>query len=328
MSALTLFAMKPLVFNLILEIAETVIGVVHCFFSWIRLKIFAYRPIRVMAYNSIDEEPVGVTLNLRISPSLKDDIAVETKQCSICQRTFAVGRFTKHITICGRQASNARSIFESHRQRAIRIGNKSLPVEAVNIEEVKREPRQSNWRRHHHELMKQIWYARQQFAMLRAGKPVPPALPPSIPEDYKQCPNCCRNFGHKAAERHFPYCEEKFKRLRSNMVSFTPINSTGFALLEREERRRNYKPPTLRKREQTNFAISQRLITSSSEASKTKALRNITSNEQAKLENLRRQELEESKAPTASIAIITCENCKCVIDTAPSYFCLHCGYKL
>ncbi|KAI0981471.1 hypothetical protein GJ496_002887 [Pomphorhynchus laevis] len=199
---------------------------------------------------SIDDCPIKPLEPSQLDLTIVEDAVadVERRECPCCKRYFAVERFAKHFKMCERQCFSTREIFESYKQRVVRLGNKYIHVDAVRPEICgKDHVNSSNWRKHHANFVKQIRETRKTFALVKAGKPLPPVVPGEIPDHYLKCPNCCRHFDPKAAERHFPFCEDKFKKLRSSMFNSRHLNATNSAMLVREERRKKYKAPLVKK---------------------------------------------------------------------------------
>ncbi len=76
------------------------------------------------------------------------------------------------------------------------------------------------------------------------GASLPPPEPSRPNPDYVQCPYCKRRFQEHAAERHIPFCKEQ-----SSRIDYRAQNgSTGPSALNK---RLKYKPPSIRKRSDT-----------------------------------------------------------------------------
>jgi len=78
-----------------------------------------------------------------------------------------------------------------------------------------------------------------------SGTAAPPPEPSGPNPDYVQCPYCKRRFQEHAAERHIPFCKEQNSRIDHKNQN----NSFGSSALNK---RLKYKPPSIKKRSETD----------------------------------------------------------------------------
>uniref|UniRef100_A0ACB8G5A6 Uncharacterized protein n=2 Tax=Sphaerodactylus townsendi TaxID=933632 RepID=A0ACB8G5A6_9SAUR len=144
-------------------------------------------------------------------------------ECSFCGRKLYSARLEKHISICSKNHSSKRKVFDSSKARA-----KGTELETFNLlmgsdasqkrtstksidasKQSSMQSKQSGWRQKHESFIKTLRRAREvQRVISKGGKASDlPPIPAMENPDYKLCPYCTRQFAPKVAERHIPKCK-------------------------------------------------------------------------------------------------------------------------
>lgn len=127
-------------------------------------------------------------------------------QCSICGRRFAEDRLQKHMSICEKNKSKKRKVFDLRKQRLVSSEQAQFVANAEKTDKVyQKKAKKANWRAQHENFI----------AAIRAAKdPSLPPAPPAENPDFVQCDGCGRRFNETAAARHIPKCMDKAKGKR------------------------------------------------------------------------------------------------------------------
>lgn len=162
----------------------------------------------------------GRTTGLRSARSSNQDVSDgyaqqgdgSTVPCPNCGRSFASNRIQVHHTVCVRNQSKKRKVFDSSKKRV----EGTEAAQFYRGKKVQRQPLvpKSNWRQQHNEFINAIRAAKKaKIHMENGGKAsdLPPP-PPSLNPDYVQCQYCSRRFNPTVAERHIPKCKDTVNR--------------------------------------------------------------------------------------------------------------------
>ncbi|XP_008121300.2 zinc finger C2HC domain-containing protein 1C [Anolis carolinensis] len=147
----------------------------------------------------------------------------EWGECRICGRRLYRSRLEKHVSICSKNHSSKRKVFDSSKARAkgteletyhLLKGSDISQKKASNqcsdaSKKIGDISKQSNWRQKHESFIKTLRRAREvQRVISKGGKASDlPPIPAMENPDYKLCPYCTRQFAPKVAERHIPKCK-------------------------------------------------------------------------------------------------------------------------
>ncbi|XP_054826602.1 zinc finger C2HC domain-containing protein 1C [Eublepharis macularius] len=174
-----------------------------------------------------DQPPTVVLLRqteCMATPYMESPSSVEdSSECSFCGRKFYSFRLEKHISICRKNHSSKRKVFDSSKARA-----KGTELEAYNLlmgsgtswkktltkstdtsMQSSMQPKQSNWKQKHKSFIETLRRAREMQRIISKGGKASdlPPVPPMENPDYKMCPYCTRLFAPQVAERHIPKCK-------------------------------------------------------------------------------------------------------------------------
>ena len=162
----------------------------------------------------------GRTTGLRSARSSDQDVSNGYVQqgdssavpCPNCGRSFASNRIQVHHTICVKNQSKKRRVFDSSKKRL--AGTEA--AQFYRGKKVQKQPLmpKSNWRQQHSDFINAIRAAKKaKIHMDNGGRAsdLPPP-PPSLNPDYIQCQYCSRRFNPTVAERHIPKCKDTVNR--------------------------------------------------------------------------------------------------------------------
>ena len=159
----------------------------------------------------------------------------ERHPCQFCKRKFAPERLQKHEEAC-ENASRKRPAFDMkfkrlpHLEYELNTRHSSYPKKTpISL----RYP-DSKWQKQHVDFLNNLHYARKLDYLEQTGVDVSNLKPPpSINDDYIQCPHCLRKYAPIPAERHIPKCKDIIHKPRpppnitSSGVHLPDINLTS-----------------------------------------------------------------------------------------------------
>ncbi|KAI9209114.1 uncharacterized protein BJ171DRAFT_175458 [Polychytrium aggregatum] len=129
-------------------------------------------------------------------------------RCTICNRSFSVDRIETHTKVCRAHQRNQQ---QRELRRQARAPNQNQREALTTTSD--RQPRSSNWREQHEELVHNLREAKKFHKhMANGGRPAD--LPPPKPSAKRgiECLYCHRYFSEKAADRHISVCAKNMHR--------------------------------------------------------------------------------------------------------------------
>nr|CAH8832300.1 unnamed protein product [Trichobilharzia regenti] len=116
-------------------------------------------------------------------------------QCSVCGRHFREDIINRHQSVCLKNTTKKRKVFDSTKQRTqgIPIANQKSSINDKSAEKARKlaqvEARKHNWRQKHEEFIQSIRAAKEYTIAKQTGRPLPPPPPPTIDPDLIQSNN-------------------------------------------------------------------------------------------------------------------------------------------